>query len=108
MLWPVHKLHSPQPVTTEAALEAFLVRRVRSAGGECWKWVSPGHRGVPDRLCVLPGGRVVAVELKGPGGRVHSLQARAMKRLEELGMTVALIRTAEDIEELLRRMASPE
>lgn len=96
---------TPHVPRSEAALEALLVGLVRAAGGEAYKWSSPAMRGVPDRLCVFPGGRVVAVELKGPRGRVSSLQQRAMQRLAALGLPMALVRCAADIEQMLQEIA---
>lgn len=40
----------------ERELEAKLVHAVRSRGGLCLKWISPGASGVPDRIVLLPGG----------------------------------------------------
>jgi hypothetical protein len=58
-------------------------------GGLCLKWVCPGWSGVPDRILLLPGGRIYFVELKRPkGGRVDPLQAWWKRRLENLGFTV--------------------
>lgn len=96
---------TPDAPQSEATLEARLVGSVRAAGGEAYKWSSPARRGVPDRLCVFPGGRVVAVELKGPRGRAHPLQQRAMQRLAALGLPVALVRSVADIEQMLQEIA---
>ena len=43
----------------EAGIEQRIVSVVKSKGGLCLKWVSPGYTGVPDRIAILPGGRVV-------------------------------------------------
>ena len=43
----------------ESEIEARLVRGVKALGGVAYKFVSPGNVGVPDRLVVLPGGRVI-------------------------------------------------
>ena len=48
----------------ESEIEARLVRGVKALGGVAYKFVSPGNVGVPDRVVVLPGGRVIFVELK--------------------------------------------
>ena len=75
----------------EAKIEARLVARARSAGGEALKWSSPSNRGVPDRIVLLPGGRIVFVELKAPG-RVPGAQQQAwLDRLAELGFEAAWV-----------------
>ncbi len=51
---------------TNTNIEQALKRSVEAAGGICWKLVSPGTAGVPDRICIHRG-RVIFVELKAPG-----------------------------------------
>ena len=70
----------------ERTVESVLQKSIKAEGGWCLKFVSPGVRGVPDRLCLLPGGVVAFVETKAPGCRVDpdSLQnfwARELRRL---------------------------
>ena len=68
----------------ESQIEARLSREVKHAGGLCLKWVSPGCTGVMDRIVLLPGGRVIFVELKEPDGRLSERQkwmADALARL---------------------------
>ncbi|KEO84771.1 VRR-NUC domain-containing protein [Tumebacillus flagellatus] len=69
----------------ESALERRLVREVEKIGGECLKWTSPGNRGVPDRIVIVPSGRVYFVEMKAPGKPLEPLQERWAKRLKALG-----------------------
>lgn len=50
--------------TLEKDIEQKLVKKVKVAGGLCLKWVCPGWAGVPDRIVLLPKGRILFVELK--------------------------------------------
>lgn len=59
---------------SEKALEAYLVRRVSALGGVCRKHYSAADAGWPDRECLMPGGRVLQVELKSKGCKPRALQ----------------------------------
>lgn len=72
----------------EATIEQRLVAGVKKAGGKAYKFTSPGHSGVPDRLVLLPGGRVIFVELKTEKGRLSPLQIETHNQLRALGMDV--------------------
>ena len=70
----------------ERDIERALVGMVKRRGGLCLKWVCPGFAGVPDRIVLLPGGRVVFVEVKRPrGGKVAPLQEWWAGKLKKLG-----------------------
>ena len=79
----------------EKDIEAALVRHIKAVGGLPLKFTSPGRRAVPDRLCLLPGGRVLFVELKRPGERPTPLQAHEHQRLRDLGFEVLVIDSKE-------------
>ena len=51
----------------ESTFEKSVCKCIKSCGGWALKWVSPGCTGVPDRICVFPGGRVIFIEVKRPG-----------------------------------------
>lgn len=85
----------------EADIERELVERVRAAGGACYKWVSPGNAGVPDRIVIMPGGRVWFVELKTDTGQLRPLQKRQLSRLRALGCDLAVLRGMEGLEEFM-------
>lgn len=86
----------------EKEIESYLVRRVAAAGGTAYKFSSPARRGVPDRIVVMPGGRVVFVELKAPGKRATTLQEREHERLRALGQDVHVIDSKEACDALLQ------
>ncbi|PHM33294.1 VRR-NUC domain-containing protein [Xenorhabdus innexi] len=75
----------------EDVIERHLVNEVKKAGGIAYKFVSPGRRGVPDRIVVLPNGRVVFVECKAPGEKPRPDQLREHERLRALGQTVVVL-----------------
>ena len=75
----------------ESTIENYLVRRCKELGVLCFKFVSPSHRGVPDRLLIFPHGLVAFVELKAPGKSPTALQMTVLKQMEgnkaEVGWT---------------------
>ena len=75
-------------------LEKSIEKRLKSEvektiiGAACMKWVCPGYSGVPDRMILLPGGKIVFVELKAPGKHERARQEYVHTRLRKLGFTV--------------------
>ena len=85
----------------EKDIEKALGRMVGRYGGLCRKWVCPGWAGVPDRIILLPGGRVIFVELKRPkGGEVAKLQKWWAEKLSNLGFLHLWIKSHEDVKAL--------
>lgn len=83
----------------EKDIEQTLVRMVRRHGGLCLKWVCPGWSGVPDRIVLLPEGRIIFVELKRPqSGRASERQKWWARKLKTLGFTHLFIWGLEDME----------
>nr|DAT75981.1 MAG TPA: Nuclease [Caudoviricetes sp.] len=68
----------------EKDIEQKLVKAVKQIGGMCLKFTSPGFDGVPDRLVLLPLGRMAFVELKAPGKEPRPLQLRRIQELSRL------------------------
>ena len=91
----------------EKSIERFFVRQVESVGGLALKWSSPGRNGVPDRIVLLPGGRIVFVELKAPGKKPTSLQIRMHEILIGLGADVHVIDSVEDVKKFISIYTSP-
>ena len=90
----------------EKQIEQKLVRAVKALGGMAVKFVSPGFNGVPDRLVLLPGGKVAFAEVKAPGEIPRPLQVKRKSQLEALGFLVYVIDGPEQISEALEEMAN--
>lgn len=86
--------------TLEKEVEAHLVKRVKERGGIPYKFTSPARRSVPDRICVMPLGRVLFVELKRPGGKPTPQQDREHQRLRALGAVVLVLDTKQAVDEV--------
>lgn len=85
----------------EKTVEKTLLMKVRERGGLAFKFVSPGMAGVPDRVVLLPDGKMAFVELKAPGKKPRALQRYRMKQIEDLGFRVAVLDEIEKIEPFL-------
>lgn len=81
----------------EKTVEGKLVRAVKAAGGICPKWVSPGFDGMPDRIVLLPHGRMAFVEVKAPGEKPRPLQESRHELLKTLGFRVYVLDSPERI-----------
>jgi hypothetical protein len=85
----------------EKDIEKKLRLMVESYGGVCLKWVCPGWAGVPDRIILLPGGRVIFAETKRPkGGKLSKLQEWWRDKLHSLGLWFTVVWTETDVNTL--------
>ena len=82
---------------TEKYIEQKLVAEVKKRGGMAPKFVSPGLDGVPDRIVLLPMGRIAFIELKAPGQKMRPIQVKRKRQLEALGFLVYCIDGIEQI-----------
>jgi hypothetical protein len=83
----------------EKHIERYLCYQVQQAGGVCWKW--PAGSGQPDRIVILPGGKIVFVECKSPRGVLSALQKHIHKIMQDLGCTVIVVRSKEEVDEFM-------
>ena len=82
----------------ESSIERGLVQRIKRAGGLCLKLSPVGLAGIPDRLVLLPGGRVFFIELKRPGGVIAPLQVQWAQVLTGLGFSARICIGKDDLE----------
>ena len=83
---------------SEKIIEKRLREFITSRGGIAYKFVSPGRKNVPDRLCVLPGPLYYFVEVKTTGKKLRPGQRREILRLKGMGCEVFVIDSYEKLE----------
>ena len=99
-------LMKPELSMREKEVEKKLVQAVKSRGGICPKWVSPGFDGMPDRIVLLPGRHFGFVEVKAPGERPRPLQVSRHRLLMKLGFRVYVLDDPEQIGGILDEIQS--
>lgn len=88
----------------EKDIEKELAARVKAMGGIAPKFTSAGFDGMPDRLVLLPGGRMGFVELKAPGKKPRALQLARHRLFRRLGFKVYVIDGIEQIDGVLEEI----
>ncbi len=88
----------------EKTIEHKLVMEAKRRGGMAVKFTSPGTNGMPDRLVLMPKGRMGFVELKAAGKKPRLLQELRMRQLRRMGFLVAVVDNVAQIDYVLRRI----
>ena len=91
----------------EKSIEAKLVDAVKAAGGVCWKFTSPGTSGVPDRIVLMPSGRIAFVEVKASGEKLRPLQRLRIRTLRRLGFKAFVLESPEQIGGIIDGIQTP-
>ena len=91
----------------EKTIETKLAEAVRLRGGLAPKFTSPGFDGMPDRIVLMPGGRMAFVEVKAPGKKPRPLQAARHRLLRDLGFRVFVLDDASRIGGILDELCAP-
>ena len=76
----------------ERELEKIFTKEIKRAGGKAYKFTSPGNSGVPDRIVILPKGKVIFVEMKTSTGHTTPNQDAQISKLRDLGCHVDIVR----------------
>ncbi len=95
---------------SEREIEAYLVKCVKNKNGLCMKWTSPGNAGVPDRIVIVPGGKVYFVELKAEGKKenLSALQRNFMHKLKNLNCDVRVIASFQEVDDFVKEVVLNE
>lgn len=89
----------------ESEVEKKLCKRVKNElHGRAFKFVSPGFNGVPDRIVLVPMGRIYFVETKAPGKTLRKLQNYVRGLIKSLGFVVLRIDTIEKVDDFIRQV----
>ena len=88
----------------EKVIERKLVETVKKLGGIAPKFVSPGFDGMPDRIVLLPKGKVAFVEIKATGCKPQPLQVSRHGMLRKLGFQVYILDNATHIPKILKKI----
>ena len=86
---------------SEKDIERLLVKKVKASGGLCIKLISDYVNGLPDRMCLLPGGKIVFVELKSTGQKPRKIKKYMHSVLRGLGFRVEVIDTLAGVENFM-------
>ncbi|MGE7129175.1 VRR-NUC domain-containing protein [Lysinibacillus xylanilyticus] len=85
----------------ESQIENYLKREIEKLGGLCYKFVSPGNKGVPDRLIILPNGQVIFAELKNETGKLSPIQVKTIETLKGLKCRVFCLNSKPSVDKLV-------
>jgi hypothetical protein len=88
----------------EKTIERKLVQAVKAMGGIAPKFISPGFDGMPDRLVLLPNGKIAFVEVKRHGEKPSPLQEARLRLLRRLGFKVYVLDDEGQIQQILNEV----
>ena len=88
----------------EKQIEEKLRLSVKAHGGIALKFISPGFDGMPDRLILLPNGKMAFAELKAPGKKPRDLQLSRHRLLRRLGFKVYVIDEENEIGDVIHEI----
>ena len=90
----------------EKQIESYFVKAVRRIGGVAYKFTSPAHRGVADRVVCLPDGSTWFVELKAEGGRLSPLQQVFQSEMARLGQNYVCLWSTQHVDEWIKERSA--
>ena len=91
-------------IESEKLLERKLNAMIHSKKGWSIKLLSLHITGLPDRICLLPGGRIFFAEIKTTNKNPTKIQLLVHRKIEALGFKVLIIKRSEDIINLTEKI----
>lgn len=91
-----------ETVDSEKVVEHKLVEAVKANGGMCIKLLCDQLIGLPDRMCLFPGHKIVFVELKTTGRKPKRIQVFMHNKLKALGFRVEVIDTVKGVSDFIK------
>ena len=91
-------------IDNEKSVARKLVELTKLSGGLCIKLLTYQFTGLPDRMCLFPGGIIIFVELKTTGEKPRKIQLAVHRMLRNLGFRVEVIDTIKGVEDLIKEI----
>lgn len=88
----------------EKEIEKALVDKIKALGGLCLKFTSPSMTGIPDRMILLPNGKVGFIETKRPGEKPRPIQKKRISQLKDLGFKVYVLNNRNNIDQIIKEI----
>jgi hypothetical protein len=85
-------------------LERKLNAQVKRMGGLALKFFPVSFTGMPDRIALLPGGRIWFIEIKTTGKKPRARQRIVHEMLSKLGFHVRVIDNIPSLEDVVEEM----
>ena len=92
----------------ESIVERYLDSEIRKLGGVTRKYTSPGHKGVADRLCFVPDGKLYIVEVKADYGKEYKYQKRERTKMLILGFEAVCVYGIKGVDDWLHSLSYRE
>ena len=92
----------------EKDIERRFTKAVKAVGGIALKLVSPSYNGIPDRLVLMPVGKIGFVEVKDKGKKPRALQKVMNRKLTMLGFKVFVLDRPEQIEKIIKEIGGDD
>ena len=83
----------------EKEIERYFVKKAKQRKCLCYKFVSPGNAGVPDRIIITPWGETVYVELKTPTTDLRPLQRSVHERIRHQNAMVFTLHDRDEVDQ---------